>query len=168
MELKADLSGLGDVIASLRAIPAELRKNGGPINVGLRKASKIVRDEARRTVPKKTGLTEKSIISVRDPNPRRTPGASERYVIGVKGGGKAKYANNAKNRRAGRAGKERERQGNAYYFRFVELGTEKQKAQPFLRPAIKTKADEAISVAASEIDKGITRAARKAKRLGKK
>lgn len=168
MELKADLKGLGDIVAALRAIPEELRKNGGPVNSGMRKAARIVRDEARRLAPKKSGLMAESIIAVRDPNPRRTPGASERYVIGVKGGGKAKYANNSKNRRARKAGAEYEKQGNAYYFRFVEFGTEKQPAQPFLRPAIQTKAGEAIEAAAEAIDKGITRAARKARKAAKK
>lgn len=151
------LTGLGDVLAELKAIPADLRKNGGPVREGLAAAARVVRDQAKEDAPKDTGDLSESIIMIRDKNPRRTPGASERYVIGVKGGGRGVYADNAKNRRKGKVGQRFEKSGQAYYFRFVELGTEKMPARPFMRQAMAKKAEAAIDIAAKRIGSGIMR-----------
>jgi HK97 gp10 family phage protein len=45
------------------------------------------------------------------------------------------------------------------YALFVEMGTSKMAAQPYMRPAIDTKSDAAMKVAAREIDKEIKRLA---------
>lgn len=158
----AKLSGLGDVIAELKAIPADLRKNGGPVREGLSAAAKALRNHVRDAAPEKSGLLKESIIMIRDKNPRRTPGASERYVIGVKGGGRGVYANTAKNRRKRRVGEKYEKESQAYYFRFIELGTEKMPARPFMRQAIAKHAESTIDIAAKRIASGIMRRQKKA------
>jgi HK97 gp10 family phage protein len=84
------------------------------------------------------------------------------FTAGVRvRGGKGRYANNARNRRAGRAGQYYETAGPAYYWRFSELGTSKEPARPWIRPTWDSEED-AISDAvrdrlASAIDEALVR-----------
>jgi len=56
--------------------------------------------------------------------------------VGVRGGARIPYTNNAQNRRAGRVGQTYQTDGRVFYWRFLELGTSRQPATPFLRPAL--------------------------------
>ncbi|WP_192957017.1 HK97-gp10 family putative phage morphogenesis protein, partial [Acinetobacter baumannii] len=56
--------------------------------------------------------------------------------VGVRGGARIPYTNNAQNRRSGRVGKTYQTDGRVFYWRFLELGTSRQPATPFLRPAL--------------------------------
>ncbi len=76
---------------------------------------------------------------------------SKSYVVmrvGIKGG--AKYADTSVNRRLGRVGQENENAGSksnpggdTWYWRFLEFGTSRTRAKPFLRTAFNSKKDEA-------------------------
>lgn len=131
----ARIEGLEETGRRLRALPPALgSKGGGPLRYALFQAAKVLVAEARRLAPKKTGNLRENIISKRHRNPRAV-GATERYDIGFRGGTR-RLANNVRNRRSGRAGKRVSTAGTAFYGRFLELGTAKMRAQPFLRPAI--------------------------------
>jgi HK97 gp10 family phage protein len=124
-----EIEGLAQVVANLRALPAAIAgKNGGPLRVALAKAAKVIRDEARARVPidDREGRVGKhlreEIVMKRDPNPRATDNAAERYIVTVKYKAK-KYANTAANRRAGRTGKTYQNFGDFYYWRFLEFGS---------------------------------------------
>lgn len=75
--------------------------------------------------------------------------------VGVKGGAR-RYTNNAKNRRQGRVGATYEGPGKVYYWRFLEFGTQKMKAQPFMRPALSENVEQVMDVVAAELDTRIT------------
>lgn len=51
--------------------------------------------------------------------------------VGVRGGARIPYTNNAQNRRSGRVGKTYQADGRVFYWRFLELGTSRQPATPF-------------------------------------
>ena len=105
-----------------------------------------------------------NIVMQRDRQPQQS-GANERYLVGVRGGAK-RYANTKRNVRKGRAGKEYKTDGNTYYWRFIEFGTERQPAQPFLRPAFEAQKENALAVITDTLAKGIESAAKKVARTG--
>lgn len=61
MSRSSPVKGMADIDRFLSAFPKNLQRNA--YNAGLRAAAKVVRDEARLRAPKDTGLTAKSISS---------------------------------------------------------------------------------------------------------
>lgn len=164
MASEFQVRGLEGVLQALKNLPPEIvSKNGGPVKTAMRKAANVIRDEARRRVAydanKPGPHVRDNIVSQRDSHPEKL-GVNERYRVGVKGGARS-FANTQKNRRAGKVGKKYTTVGTTYWWRFLEFGTEKMQAKPFLVPAFESKKDEALDVIARELDAGITRAAAK-------
>lgn len=155
------IEGLKEAVAALRALPAELAsKNGGPIRSALYRAAKVIKDDAIQRAPTGTGTPrpgnlKKNIILIRDRNPGRENGAAERYVVTVRKKRMGKNSNALFRVLKG---------GDAWYAHFVEYGTSKQPAQPFLRPAFESKKHEALQVFVTELSKGVDRAVRRARR----
>lgn len=137
------VEGLGELLKRLEALPRELSgKRGGPVRKALGRAARLVRDEVKRNAPRKTGKLQANIIAALF-NKERPAGVSERYVVSVRGR-KAKYANTASNRRAGRVGKTYQKDGDAFYWKFLEFGTSKMPARPFIQPAFAASAGKAL------------------------
>lgn len=156
----AEVKGLSDLLATMQRLPGELvSKNGGPVRASLWKGVKIIRDEARARAPKKSGNLAKNIVARRDRDPRSN-GASERYTIGVK----HKRWTAKKKAKARRADGSIDYGDDPYYWRFPEFGTEKQKAEPYMRPAFEVKKQQALDAFVDSIGPGIQRAVQKAKR----
>jgi HK97 gp10 family phage protein len=166
--MAAEIEGLAGLLDALKALPAEVvSKSGGPVKTAMRKAANVIRDEARRRVAydasKPGPHVRDNIVSQRDSHPERIGLQGERYRVGVRGGAKS-YANTRRNRQKGRTGKKYTTVGTTYWWRFLEFGTEKMHAKPFLRPAFESKRDEALAVIVSELTDGIAKAAAKVKR----
>jgi HK97 gp10 family phage protein len=53
-------------------------------------------------------------------------------------------------------------QGNAFYGRFLEFGTAKMAARPFLRPAFDARSGEALGIFMDRLRENIERARRRA------
>jgi len=64
-----------------------------------------------------------------------------------------------------RAGKSRNDEKGAWYWHFVEFGTVKMPAHPFIRPAFDAVKDEALNEFKRHLTQGIFRAVRKVRRL---
>ncbi len=159
----AKLEGLKETVAALKALPAQFAsKNGGPIRKAMVAAAKPMRDAVIAKVPIDTGNLRANIYIYRDRNPQSI-GATERFIIGVRGK-KAKYARTRLNVRLGRVGKNYRLAGDAFYWRFVEFGTEKQSAQPFLRPAFEEGKVRFVGDFAEQMRKGVEAAVQRAKR----
>ncbi len=140
--------GLDELLRALERLPRELAaKNGGPVRSALFQAGKVIREEARRRAPQgKTGNLKRAVRMRRERNPRAN-GHAEQYIIDV---------------RTGRKGSGKANQ--AYYWRFVEFGTRKAAARPFLRPAFEAKKREAVDVFQRVLDRRIQLAVRRARR----
>ena len=162
------LRGLAGLLDALKALPpAVASKNGGPARVALARGAKVIRDEARTRAPKDTGAMAANIVMKRDTQPQRS-GVNERYTVGVRGGSQSTFSNTKRNRRKGVVGQKYEKQSSTFYWRFIEFGTERQPAQPFLRPAFETQKENALAVITDTLAKGIHNAARKIERAAKK
>ncbi len=104
----------------------------------MRQAMNIVRDKAREKVKRLDDPTtpEKIWKEIVVQNGRSRNKNTLVMRVGVRGGAQVPYTNNAHNRRSGRVGKTYQADGRVYYWRFLELGTSRQPATPFLRPAL--------------------------------
>ena len=142
----ANMAGLREVRQTLLSLGAEIAsKNGGPVRSALQKGSKRVRDISRGIAAQgsDTGRLAQAIVSQRDKNPEAY-GLTESYVIRVKNG-------NSRDDKRG-----------AFYWRFVEFGTVKQSAQPFLRPAFELGKQGFLDAFTEDLTKAIARAVKKA------
>ena len=160
MTSTVQVKGLSELLKNMEQLPRELVSNrGGLVRSALFRAAKTVRDEAKQRAPRDTGALQASVIAARDNNPQAT-GANERYVVTVKkkrwtGKAKAKAAKTA-------AGKiDYRKSGDAFYWRVVEFGTSKMRAQPFLRPAFESQKDVALDQFKQSLATGIQRTVRK-------
>jgi len=154
------VEGLGELLKRLEALPREISgKNGGPVRRALGRAARLVRDEVKKNAPKRTGRLEANIIAarVRDDRP---PGVSERFVVSVRGR-RARYANNRDNRRAGRAGKSYQKDGEAFYWKFLEFGTQKRAATPFIQPSFAASAQAALDEFSRALGRDLDKIVRK-------
>lgn len=64
--------------------------------------------------------------------------------VGVFKNKTGRYANSARNRRLGRAGKAYMEDPPEFYWRFLEFGTVKMQPRPFLRPAFESSKQRAV------------------------
>jgi HK97 gp10 family phage protein len=137
--------GLEQTIKNLRALPRELgSKGGGPVRRALAKATQIIRDDAERRAPFLTGNLKQNVYMYRDRNPQAS-GATERYLVMVRAK-KRKYGDTTLNRRLRRVGKSYNTRGDAFYWWFLEFGTSKMPAQPYMRPAFETNKHAAVDL----------------------
>jgi HK97 gp10 family phage protein len=156
------IEGLDKVLATMRSIGPELSKKGA--RTAMRKAANVVRDAAkanaerldRAETPNK--IADNIAVQFASRTLRKT--GDVMFRVGVRGGARA-YGNTRENRASGRVGKNYATGGSTFYWRFLEFGTEKMRAQPFMRPALEDNVEKATSVAVSELNKAIDRAARK-------
>ncbi|MDN7743044.1 HK97 gp10 family phage protein [Burkholderia multivorans] len=97
--------------------------------------AKVIRDEARARAPKKTGKLKRNIVTAALKQ-KDSPGIATAGVR-VRTKGKADSPN------------------NAFYWRFVELGTQFMKAEPFMRPAFDASIAQAEGAIRTEIARAI-------------
>ncbi len=152
MSEQVKIDGLDGLLRSLREAPKAIQ--GRAVQAGMRKGSNVIRDDARRRAPKESGFMASQIVTRRaNSRSRQRAGVGqggEYFTVGVKTGRRRKYANTKRNRRRGRVGRVYEEAGWAYYWRFVEFGTKKMRASPFLTPAGEAKGPEAAQVIINE------------------
>ncbi|WP_285308872.1 HK97-gp10 family putative phage morphogenesis protein [Stenotrophomonas maltophilia] len=152
MAEQVSIQGLDGLLRSLRDVPKAIQ--GRAVQAGMRKGGNVIRDDARRRAPKASGFMAAQIVTRRaNAKSRQRAGVGqggEYFTVGVKTGRRRKYANTKRNRRRGRVGKIYEEAGWAYYWRFVEFGTKKMRASPFLTPAGEAKGPEAAQVVIDE------------------
>ena len=143
--------GLSELMRTLEKLPKEIAsKSGGPVKQALFQAAKLIREDASRRAPMgKTGNLKRAVRMRRYRNPK-SRGYSEAYIIDVRTGKKPKKGQKA-------------RPNQAYYWRWVEFGSKKQKAQPFLRPAFEANKEAAVRKFQEVFRRKIDLAVRKAK-----
>lgn len=123
--MSAEIKGLEDLIASLNALPEKFERK--VLRSSVRKGANIIRDKARAYVPVDQGELKKSIT---------ISGAKYRK-------GTIAFAI--------RPRKNKKRGITVFYGKFVEFGTSKMAAQPFMRPAYDEAEKEVLDVVISDI-----------------
>ncbi|PQL67435.1 hypothetical protein CV952_010925, partial [Acinetobacter baumannii] len=135
--MATQIHGLEPVLRKMQAIGNE-KTVKRIARKAMRQAMNIARDEARQKVKRLDDPTtpEKIWKEIVVQNGRSRNKNTLVMRVGVRGGARIPYTNNAQNRRSGRVGKTYQTDGRVFYWRFLELGTSKQPATPFLRPAL--------------------------------
>lgn len=145
MKVELKVTGLDNVLSALHSLPPEIvSKRGGPVKTALRKAALVLRKEVAKNLienvsDEATGLLASSLIATRGKMPAGERG--EKYVVRFK---RLKY------RRSSCEEVTTRKSGH-----LLEYGSVKQRPQPYIRPAAKTKAQEAVNVFSKEINKAI-------------
>lgn len=126
--------GLTQTLSNMRELSELLgpKSRASPLLPALRAAGKIVQTEAKQIVRKKSGALADNIIVARLKK-RRLKGATEAVEVTVRYKSRA-YKDNARNRKAGRVG-EQYQDRPLFYGTYLEYGTSKMPAYPFMRPA---------------------------------
>jgi HK97 gp10 family phage protein len=157
-----NIEGLDAVLATMAALPASITKNALPF--AMRKGAQVWVNDAKRRAPVLQADTKyrvkgkvRDLIALRK-RKRKPSGIALVYSVGVLGGASATYGNTKANRRKGIVGQKFATGGNAYYWRFLEFGTQKMKARPFLRPAFDTTQDQVISAVVNGLNRAIKKA----------
>lgn len=135
------LHGLKELQATLRQLP--LRLQDRTILAALRAAGQVIRKEAQARVPllkqpvphRKRGVVRKA-ISVRRSRLDNIKGKRSGVYIGVKPLGRKEIK--------GFKGGTGRNPDDPFYWIFLEFGTSKMSAKPFLRPAFEAKQFEAL------------------------
>ena len=151
-----ELKGLDGVLRTLQELPPEVvSKAGGPVKRSLRKGALVLLQEAALNLARatdnlstddqeNTGLLLSALVATRGKAP--TDGNGERYLVRVK---RLSYQ---------RPGPATTTLATA---NLLEYGSEKQPAEPWLRPAFAAKAQQAIQTVETELVKDIDRVVRK-------
>lgn len=155
-----EVKGAAELVKALKALPDRVARNG--LRASVYAGAKVVRDEAKSRAP-----VAQEIKNPRHPPPgtlrrsvimkhiRELSGLTRQtFFITVRQG--KKYRNQ---------GKRRNLSQDAFYWRFVEFGTRKMAARPFLRPALEAKRYEAADAIKSRLAKRIELEAKKLKGL---
>jgi len=150
------LVGFKEALDRLKEFGPNVTKNG--LRSSTFAGAKVIRDEVKATAPVRTGLLRESVSTFR----RKTPEYQARYSIGFRHL-LARYANTRENRRKNRVGKRYRLANPAFYAHFLEFGTSKMRAHPFMRPAALRASDRALAAMGANLAKAIDRAARKAR-----
>lgn len=119
------LTGDKQLAAALRALPDRLQR--GALRTAARRAGGVVRAEMRRRAPVDTGFLRRQIKT-------RSIQRNRRGIVGVTVGASA-----------------RDYTGQAFYASFIEYGTSRMPARPFLRPAFTAARGRAEAIFAEEL-----------------
>lgn len=146
-----NLTGFKELAEALKALGPKVAKNG------LRRATSagaaIVRNEARKRAPVDTGELKRDIMMKRERDARGGDTTGAVYVVYVRAGKKSRAA-----------GKKRNVHRDSFYWKFLEFGTQKMAAKPFLRPAFEANKEAAVEAIGKSLDETIQAAAREGTR----
>lgn len=159
--MQVKIFGLEQLKKALNQLPVEIQQKA--LRSAVSASAKVVVDAAIAKAPAgDTGNLKKAIYRYRSRSGSGT--GRETYLVGVRKGKKA-YANTARNRRLNRVGKKYTVEGEAYYWRYLEFGTVKMQAKPFMRPAFEGSKSRILDVMKERLGKAIQD---QAKKLAKK
>lgn len=152
-DVTVDVKGLAELSKKIKLLPDRFAARG--MRRALRRGANVIRDNARTNARRfDDPLTREAVyrnVAVMGGGARRERAAGGPIMrVGMRGG--ARFNPSATSLPGG---------NTTGYWRFLEFGTSNQAAQPFMRPALATSAERALSVivdsAAEELDKEIGR-----------
>jgi HK97 gp10 family phage protein len=154
--LEFSLVGVDDLISKIDTISDDLRRKGG--RAALRRAANVIVEKAkanaRRLDDPDTGRSIADNVALRWNGRQFRQTGDLAFRIGVLHGAVLqKHPDKALN-------------APTPHWRLLEFGTEKMKAEPFLRPAADSSIDQVISTFVTEYEKAIDRAILRARKKG--
>lgn len=141
IETSLDFSGLADIASDLELLSRA--ENNKVLRDATRAGAEVLRDEVIARAPRRTGKLAKNVVVVTQKARRRGEIASGVHIRGTSPTGNSDNTMKASNPR------------NAFYWRFVELGTINMPPHPFVRPAFDTREELAAQVALQHMNRAI-------------
>lgn len=144
IDTKLDFSGLLDISSDLDALSKSQSRR--VLRNATRSAATVVKDEAVRRAPVRTGKLAKNIVVIT----QRARNGDISSGVHIRG----------RNMRTGNSDNKMKTNDprNAFYWRFVELGTSNMAPIPFIRPAYDARQEEAVKVAFETANRSIDEA----------
>ena len=142
IETSLDFSGLNDIAKDLEALSRA--ENNKVLRDATRAGAEVLKEEVIARAPVRTGKLKKNVVVVTQKSRRRGEISSGIHIRG-------------RNMRTGNSDnsmKASDRR-NAFYWRFVEMGTVNMPPHPFVRPAFDTREELAAQVAMKRMNQAI-------------
>lgn len=176
-----ELTGLGPLLAKLDSVAQDVKYKGG--RFALRKAANIVAAAAKKNALQiDDPVTAEEIaknVAIRWSSRTFKSTGDLGFRVGILGGARQEDTAKKQRRRARDgatsldelgeiAGKGKANPGgDTFYWRFVEFGTARSRAQPFMRRALSENITAATDEFIKQYEKGLDRAIKKAAKVGK-
>lgn len=142
IDFNLDFSGLNDLAKDLELLSRA--ENKKVLRDATRAGAEVIAQEITDRAPEQTGKLKRNIVVLTQRSKNRNEIAS-----GVHIRGRNMQTNNSDNKM--KANDPR----NAFYWRFVEIGTSNMPAHPFVRPAFDTRQEEAANAAIKRMNQAI-------------
>lgn len=153
--IKIDLKGFAELAEQLKDFGPKVARNG--LRTSTFAGAKVIKDEIAAKAPVRTGALRDSISTFK----RHTDSDNVvQYSIGIRNI-RQKYGNTSENLRKRRVGKTYFVQGPTFYGRFVEFGTSKMSAHPFMRPGFASAVQGALNAIRDGLAKAVDRATKR-------
>ncbi|EOC0421098.1 HK97 gp10 family phage protein [Cronobacter sakazakii] len=142
IDINLDFSGLDEIARDLETLSSA--ENNKVLRDATRAGAEVLREEVIQRAPERTGKMKKNVVILTQKARRRGEISSGVHIRGVNPRtGNSDNTMKANNPR------------NAFYWRFVELGTVNMPAHPFVRPAFDTRQEQAAQVAMERMNRAI-------------
>ncbi|WP_406627703.1 HK97-gp10 family putative phage morphogenesis protein [Pectobacterium carotovorum] len=140
-----DFSGLSDIAKDLEKLSRA--ENNKVLRDATRAGADVLKEEVIANAPARTGKMRKNVVVVTQKSKRRGEISSGVHIRGV-------------NPRTGNSDNKMKANNprNAFYWRFVEMGTVDMPAHPFVRPAFDTAQEAAAQAAITRMNTAIDEA----------
>ena len=142
IDVNLDFSGLGDLSKDLELLSRA--ENNKVLRDATRAGAEVLRDEVIDRAPVLTGRTRKNVVVVTQKGRRKGEITSGVHIRGVN----PKTGNSDTTMKASNP-------RNAYYWRFVEMGTVNMPANPFVRTAYDVKQELAAETAINRMNRAV-------------
>ncbi|KMV33911.1 HK97-gp10 family putative phage morphogenesis protein [Franconibacter pulveris] len=142
IDINLDFSGLDEIARDLETLSRA--ENNKVLRDATRAGAEVLREEVIQRAPERTGKMKKNVVILTQKARRRGEISSGVHIRGVNPRtGNSDNTMKANNPR------------NAFYWRFVELGTVNMPAHPFVRPAFDTRQEQAAQAAMERMNRAI-------------
>lgn len=144
----ATFTGFKELADAMRELPERVAKNAlrSAVNAG----ASVIKAEARAKAPVDSGKLKKALYQKQI---REQSGPYRQvFFVGVRSGPKRKKDGT------------KDYSLDAWYWRFIEFGTVKMAAKPFLRPAFEARKEQAVQAIADKLDERIQKTAQELSR----
>ncbi|WP_339098654.1 HK97-gp10 family putative phage morphogenesis protein [Pectobacterium brasiliense] len=137
-----DFSGLSDIAKDLEKLSRA--ENNKVLRDATRAGADVLKEEVIANAPARTGKMRKNVVVVTQKSRRSGEISSGVHIRGV-------------NPRTGNSDNKMKANNprNSFYWRFVEMGTIKAPAHPFIRPAFDVRQEEAANAAIARANRAI-------------
>ncbi|HDR2642814.1 TPA: HK97 gp10 family phage protein [Enterobacter asburiae] len=145
IDISLDFSGLEEISRDLELLSRA--ENNKVLRDATRAGAEVLKDEVIERAPERTGKLKKNVVVVTQKSRRRGEISSGIHIRG-------------RNMRTGNSDNTMKASDprNAFYWRFVEMGTVNMPPHPFIRPAFDVRQEQATEVAIRRMNQAIDEA----------